>query len=293
MLAAVSLAACGEDEPGANAAVSVVATTTQAADLARQVGGERVHVTGLLQPNSDAHDYEPRPSDARAVAEADLVIRSGGEIDEWLTDVAGGEDAVVLIDAVGRRGDDPHWWQDPRNGLIAVEAIREALAAADPDGAAAYARNAVAYSGHLRELDREIARCLRRIPAGQRKLVTTHDALGYYTERYGLDVIGALIPSLSSQAQPSAGDIQELVEQIRAEGVAAIFPESSLSPRLEEAVAREAGVEVGGALYADALGAEGSAGETYAGSLAANTRTIVEGLSGGRLSCMPGTPRGA
>jgi zinc/manganese transport system substrate-binding protein len=289
-IAAAALAGCGEDEPGASE-VRVVATTTQAADLARAVGGDAVEVTGLLQPGSDAHDYEPRPSDARAVAAADLVIRSGGEVDEWLGDVAGGDDALVLSEAVRLRGEDPHWWQDPRNGLLAVDAIGAALADANPAGAEAYARNARRYSRRLRALDREIARCIDRLPPARRRLVTTHDALGYYADRYGLEVIGALIPSLSSQAQPSAGEIQELVDQIRAQGVEAVFPESSLNPGLERAVAREAGAEVGGALYADALGPEGSAGETYLGSLAANTEAIVEGLSGGRLSCRPGTRR--
>ena len=286
-----ALASCGDDDSSPEG-VQVVATTTQAADLARAVGGERTDVTGLLQPNSDAHDYEPRPSDAQAVADADLVIRSGGEVDEWLDDIAGGDDALVLIDAVRRRGEDPHWWQDPRNGLLAVEAIRAALADADPAGAAAYERNARRYAARLRALDAGIKRCIDELPPERRKLVTTHDALGYYADRYGLEVIGALIPSLSSQAQPSAGDTQELVEQIRSEGVQAIFPESSLDPQLEEAVSREAGADVGRALYADALGPAGSAGATYLGSLAANTEALVEGLSGGRLRCTRGTPRG-
>jgi ABC-type Zn uptake system ZnuABC Zn-binding protein ZnuA len=222
-MAAIALAGCGEDDGASPGSVEVVATTTQAAEIARVVGDDRAEVTGLLQPNSDAHGYEPRPSDAQAVATADLVVRSGGEVDEWLD---------------------------------------------------------------------EIARCIERLPAARRKLVTTHDALGYYASRYGLELVGALIPSLSSQAQPSAGDTQELVDQIRSEGVEAIFPESSLDPELEDAVAREAGADVGAALYADALGPDGSPGATYAGSLAANTAAIVEGLSGGRLRCRPGTRRG-
>jgi ABC-type Zn uptake system ZnuABC Zn-binding protein ZnuA len=291
VLASAALGACGEDDPGEGAAVRVVATTTQAADLVEAVGRARVHVTGLLGPNSDAHAYEPRPSDARAIAEADLVVRSGGDVDEWLADIAGGDDALVLIDAVTQRGEDPHWWLDPRNGVAAVEAIRAALAEADPEGAAGYGRRAREYSGRLRVLDRGIARCIGRLPAARRKLVTTHEALGHYADRYGLEVVGALIPSLSSQAQPSAGDTQELVEQIREERVEAIFPEESLDPALEEAVAREAGVEVGRPLYADALGPEGSEGATYLGSLAANTERIVEGLSGRRLRCRPGTRR--
>jgi zinc/manganese transport system substrate-binding protein/manganese/iron transport system substrate-binding protein len=117
--------------------------------------------------------------------------------------------------------------------------------------------------------------------------VTSHDALGYYADRYGLEVIGAVIPSLSTQAQPSAKDIEELVDEIREHDVKAIFPESSLSPKLEDAIARESGATTGGALWADSLGQEGSSGATYLDSIAANTETLVKGLSGGEVECRP------
>jgi ABC-type Zn uptake system ZnuABC Zn-binding protein ZnuA len=139
----------------------------------------------------------------------------------------------------------------------------------------------------LERLDRQTAACIDRIPPRLRRLVTTHDALGYYAARYGLKVIGAVIPSLSTQAQPSAGDIQRLVEQIERAGVKAIYPESSINPKLEQAVARESGARIGAPLWADTLGPEGSAGATYIGSIAANTAAIVEGLSGGEQSCEP------
>jgi ABC-type Zn uptake system ZnuABC Zn-binding protein ZnuA len=129
------------------------------------------------------------------------------------------------------------------------------------------------------------------VPVDQRKLITTHDSFGYFARRYDIEVVGALIPSLSTQAQPSAKDVQALVEQIRAEDVNAIFPESSLNPRLERAVAREAGAEVGGALWADALGPEGSDGATYVDAMAADVATLVEGFSGGEVSCTPDTRR--
>ncbi len=132
-----------------------------------------------------------------------------------------------------------------------------------------------------------MARCIESVPASQRRLVTTHDALGYYADRYGIEVVGALIPSLSTEAQPSAGDTAELVEQIRDEGVNAVFPESSLSPKLERAVSREAGAEVGARLWADTLGPKGSDGATYIGSVASNTEALVAGFSGGRRSCRP------
>ena len=156
---------------------------------------------------------------------------------------------------------------------------------ADPAGRRAYDRNAATYLAKLRRLDRATARCVARIPARLRKLVTTHDALGYYAARYGIQVIGAVLPSLSTQAQPSAKDVQALVDQIRRTGVRAIYPESSINAKLERAVARESGAVVGRALWADSLGPAGSSGDTYAGSIAANTEAIVDGLSGGRAHC--------
>lgn len=284
-------AGCGSDGSAGDGdgGLRAVATTTHAADFLRVVGGDRVEVRGLLSPTSDPHDYEPRPSDARAVSEAELVVRSGGELDEWLGDVvdnAGGDaEVLTLIDHVERLGDDPHWWQDPRNVVVAADAIGEALARADPDGADEYRANARAYAARVRRLDAEIARCMAGVPARQRKLVTTHDALGYFARRYDVEAIGAVIPALSSQAQPSAGDTDRLVRQIRSEGVETIFPESALNPELEEAIAREAGAEVGEPLWADALGPEGSTGATYLDAMAANADALVRGFTGGDRGC--------
>ncbi|MEX1140961.1 MAG: metal ABC transporter substrate-binding protein [Thermoleophilaceae bacterium] len=330
----VFAAGCGGDSSSSgdrDAAVNAVATTTQVADIVRNVGGARIEVRQLLQPNSDPHGYEPRPSDAAALAEADVVIRSGGEVDEWLdglianaggdapvvdlietaVDVEGdphpgddahedeahedegieghadGEDGVDDGDHAHGDGEDPHWWQDPRHAVRAVAAIEAALTEADPGGRAVYRRNADAYAERLRRLDRNVAACIERIPPAKRRLVTTHDALGHYADRYGLTVVGALIPSRSTAAQPSAGDTQDLVEQIREQDVEAIFPESSLAPRLEQAVARETGATVGRPLWVDALGPAGSGGATYVESIQSNTAAIVDGLSGGAERCRP------
>src|SRR5215218_10431418 len=294
LAAAVSVTGCGDGGGRTgDASVNVVATTTQVADLVRNVAGDRASVDSILRPNSDPHEYEPRPSDAAALSDADLVFRSGGDLDEWLDDVvdsAGGDaEQVTLIDSVETRAGedetDPHWWQDPRKAILAVAAIRDALIAADPDGRAGYERRAAAYTAELRRLDSEVARCIEEIPADKRKLVTTHDALGYFADRYGIEVIGAVIPSLSTQAQPSAKDVGELVEQIKSEGVEAIFPEASLSKKLEDAISREAGAEVGGQLWADTLGPEGSSGATYVEATRVNARALAEGMSGGSVSC--------
>ena len=290
VLAAVSLAACGGagDAGGSANAPVAVATTTQVADLARAVAGDRSAIRQILQPNSDPHAYEPRPSDVKAVAGVGVVLRSGGDLDAWLDGVLrnAGSDArtITLIDAMTtrRRGAevDPHWWQDPRNALRAVDRIRDALAAADPGGRAAYTANAAAYAGRLRALDGAIERCMTAIPALRRRLVTDHDALGYFAARYGIEVIGTVIPALSTHAQSSAGEVARLVRTIRAAGVTTIFPESSVNPTLTRAIARDAGAKVGPGLYADSLGPAGSPGATYLGALRFNARALAAGFNG-------------
>ena len=288
MATTVALVGCG-DGSSSDGGLTAVATTTQVADLVRQVGGDRISVDGMLRPGGDPHDSEPRPSDVAAVAGAEVVFRSGGEVDEWLDDVignAGGDaDVVSLIDSVHRLGDDPHWWQDPGNAVRALERIRATLSRLDPGGRAVYSGNAERAIRALRRLDRGIAACVERVPPAKRKIVTTHDALGYFARRYGIEVVGAVIPSLSTQAQASAGDVERLVQQIRREGVEAVFPESSVNPDIERAIAREAGARIGEPLYADSLGPEGSAGETYAGALAADAGALVRGMSAGRADC--------
>jgi ABC-type Zn uptake system ZnuABC Zn-binding protein ZnuA len=287
----VVLAGCGADEKP-KAAATVVATTPQVADMARAVAGRRAQVTQILRPGIDAHEFEPRPSDARAVAEADVLVASGGELDDWVGEIASaagfmGERLTVLDEIEPASQEDPHWWQDPRKAVRAVGEIERLLVRADPRGRATYESNARAYTARLRRMDRSIAACVARVPAAQRNLVTTHDAFGYYARRYGIHVVGALIPSLSTQAQPSGRDVERLVDQMRAERVKAIFPETALNPRLERAVSREAGVRVGPGLWADTLGPPGSPGGTYLGSLAVNTARLVDGMSGGRVRCRP------
>lgn len=313
--------------------VKVVATTPPVADMARTVGGRRVDVTALLTPNADPHDHEIRPGDVEALSDAQVVLRSGGELDAWLSEAieGSGTDAPVrnLIEhvrtipsdgsghaeplasaradadsgeAAARDGDtdaadgpaehaedgeevDPHWWQDPRNGQRAVMAIRDALTDADPAGRAVYRRNANAYLADLRRLDRSVQRCMARVPADRRRLVSTHDSLGYYARRYDVEVIGTVIPSLSTQGQPSAGETRELVETIEREKVKAIFTESSVNPKVERAIAEETGARIGEPLWADTLGPAGSSGDTYVKSIAANTRALASGFTGGTLTC--------
>jgi ABC-type Zn uptake system ZnuABC Zn-binding protein ZnuA len=292
--AALALAACGADGPNGSAAqegdVRVVATTTHVADLARAVGGERAGVDSLLTPGSDPHDYEPRPSDARALADADVVLRSGGEIDEWLGGLveSAGTDAPTVsllgsvrttIEAEGA-GLDPHWWQDPTNAMAAVVEIRDALTAADPEGRETYAANADVYLAELRALDEGIAACMSSIPAEDRKLVTTHDALGYFADRYDIEVVGLVVPALTTRAQASAGEVAELTEEIEQEDVRTIFPESQLPAGLEQAIADEAGAQVGPGLWTDSLGPQDSGAATYLDAMRFNAQAMADGFGG-------------
>lgn len=293
LLALVALAGC-RDGGDPEAAVLITATTPQLAEFARAVGGDRAAVTQILLPGSDPHEYEPRPSGAEALADADLVLRSGGDVDAWLDQLieASGSGAreLTLIDRVQTRSGageetDPHWWQDPRNAELAVAAIRDQLIAIDPGAAAGYERRARAYLTRLRALDRSIAACMDRIPASERELVTSHDALGYYADRYDITVSGAAIPSLSTQAQASAGATADLVDRIEAAGVRAIFAEQGANADLERAIAAAAGVRVGGALWTDTLGPGDSDGATYIEAMRSNTEKLAAGFTDGRDDC--------
>jgi ABC-type Zn uptake system ZnuABC Zn-binding protein ZnuA len=289
---AVLAAGCG-DGAGGGHGVRVVATTTQLGDIARQIAGPRAHVAQILQPNTDPHEYEPRPSDARALVDAKVVLRSGGDVDSWLAGVLAnaGSDVkpVTVIDHLRARhvdgAVDPHWWENPRNGEIAAEQVRDALSAADPAGRARYAARARAYVARLRALDRAIAGCMSAIPRSRRRLVTDHDALGYFAERYGIDVIGTVIPALATSAESSAGEVTALIRTIRREHVSTIFPESSVNQKLERAIATEAGARIGPALYADSLGRAGSPGATYLGALRFNAAAIIAGFTRGASRC--------
>jgi ABC-type Zn uptake system ZnuABC Zn-binding protein ZnuA/ABC-type Mn2+/Zn2+ transport system permease subunit len=284
----LGLGACGDD---GDSGVRVVATTTQAGDWAKAVTGDGFEVHQILKPNTDPHDYEPRPDDVEALASADVIIRSGGDLDEWVREAANdaGSDAVLLDLSQGlphvRRGEgelDPHWWHDPRNVTRAVARMAEVLAEVEPGRREQVARRAQQYIVLVQAVDQEIARCMRTIPRERRKLVTDHDALSYFAARYGLDVVGTVIPAITTLAQPSAGELAELAKTIEREHVPAVFPETSLSADAARAIARQTGAKVGSELYGDTLGPKGSRGARYTGMMVANADSIVRGLTGAR-----------
>jgi ABC-type Zn uptake system ZnuABC Zn-binding protein ZnuA/ABC-type Mn2+/Zn2+ transport system permease subunit len=299
-VAAMLLVGCGSAPRGAPGQLTVVATTTQIGDFVRAVGGKAVFVDQVLRPNTDPHSYEPRPSDVEAAAEAKLVFANGDGLDEWIgkvvADSGSGAAIVDLGAAVPDRlpGEssgaeasryDPHWWHDPRNAEAAVREIERRLAAAEPSHRRQFERDARAYLAKLRALDAGIARCVGSVPPARRKLVTDHDAFGYFARRYGIDVVGAVIPSQTTEAQPSGRDLSALVELIERERVKAIFPESSLSPGVAEAIAHQTGASAEYTLYGDTLGPAGSEGATYLGMEVANANAMVRGFTGGRRGC--------
>jgi ABC-type Zn uptake system ZnuABC Zn-binding protein ZnuA/ABC-type Mn2+/Zn2+ transport system permease subunit len=306
------LTGCGSSSSDSGE-LKVVATTTQAGDLAGEVGGGKIDLTTILKPNTDPHEYEPRPSDVAAVADADLVFRSGGHLDEWTDQIIAdsGSDAKVIDLSEGlpvklkgeeehegeadkhpdegeeEHGDevDPHWWHDPLNVKAAVGEIEDALTTADPDRSAYFAKRADAFGAQVTQVNRQIAGCVKTVPEAERKIVTDHDAFSYFTRRYGVETVGTVIPALTTQAQPSAGDLAELEDIIKREHVKAVFPEESVPPALSDAVARDTGASTDYSLYGDTLGPAGSPGETWLGMMKSNTDNVMLGMTGGRRDC--------
>ncbi len=292
------LTGCGSS--GGGASPTAVATTTQIGDWLHVLAGPDAAVHQILQPNTDPHEYEPRPKDVLATAGAKLVFENGDRLDAWMATVVsetgGNPEEVVLGEKVpvrlpGERSGaeasqhNPHWWHDPRNAESAVQTIGAALAKADPSHRRQYERRTAVYLAKLRALDHGIAACVATVPRSERKLVTDHDAFGYFAHRYGIRVVGAVIPSQTTQAQPSAGEIAHLIALIRREHVKAVFPESSLSPRLAQTIARETGAVSSYTLYGDTLGPRGSRGATYLGMERANADAMVRAFTRGRRGC--------
>jgi ABC-type Zn uptake system ZnuABC Zn-binding protein ZnuA len=294
-LAALVVAGCsasggaGGDRTGGGGRLRVVATSTQVADLAANVGGDRVRVTSLLKPGIDPHDYEPSPADIDAIAHADLVLENGAGLESWLHDTitSSGFHGPVVDTSQGVRlrmaggAADPHIWQNPRNAERMAANIERGLAAAEPSAATTFQANLAAYTRQLQALDSEVQRQIDSL--ANKQLVTNHDAFGYYVDRYGLQFVGSVIPSFDTSAELSGRDIRDLVAKIKATKVKAVFSETSLPPRTAETIGREAGVKVvtgEDALYGDTLGPRGSDGDTYLKMIRHNTRTIVSNLSG-------------
>jgi ABC-type Zn uptake system ZnuABC Zn-binding protein ZnuA len=267
----------------------VVATTVQITALTRAVAGDLVELRGLIPAGADPHEFEPRPSDLAAVEGAQLLLRHGLGLDDWLdrTLKAGRRATVVTVtrgldirqeEEGGKKTADPHVWHDPANAKRMVDSIAAALGRADPAHQRTYAAQATAYKARLDGAAGQVRAIINEIPPGNRKLVTNHDALGYFARAFGLTIVGAVIPSVSTQAEPSAGETAKLLGTIRREKVKAIFAESNVNPKLATTLAREVGVKIVADLYGDSLGPPGSGAETVEGMWLANARKIAAAL---------------
>lgn len=285
------------------APLDVVVSFSILGDLTRHVGGDRVQVISLVGPDEDAHDFQPRPSDARLIRDADLVIANGLGFDNWierLTQSVGYRGALVIAstgiapieemqgqalhhdhdDGHDHGPIDPHAWQDVRNVQVYVSNIAAALSRVDPDGSAHYHDNVTRYSAELQALDAEIRNAMSTLPAASRKVVTSHDAFGYFGTAYGLRFLGAA--GLGSHSEPSAAGIARLIRQLRRENIPVVFIENISDPRLIERIGREGGARVGGTLYSDALSGPDGPAPTYVDMMRFNLNTLMEGLQGAK-----------
>ena len=280
----------------------VVASFSILGDLLRRIGGDRLAVQVLVGPDADAHDFQPRPAQAAALREARLVLRNGLDFEPWLDRLlaaAGGQARLVTAaqgvtprrlpgghdhshGGAGHRHDqaamDPHAWQDLRNGQIYVRNIAEGLSAIDPDGAPAYLAKAAALQASLASLDGWVRDQVQSVPEARRRVVTSHDAFGYFGAAYGIRFSAP--QGVSTQDEPSAAEIARLIRQLRAQGTTALFLENMSNPALMDRLAREAGVRVRGRLYADALSPPDGPAPSYEAMFRHNIGLLVPAMRG-------------
>ena len=264
--------------------LKVVASFSILGDLVRNVGGNGVEVTTLVGPDSDAHVYSPTPADAKKIADAKLIVVNGLGFEGWLprlVQAAGGKAKIVTAtDGIAplRLGSDadPHAWQSVGNAKIYVANIAAALSAADPAGAGQYRANADTYLAKLDALDREVRDAIAKIPPARRKVISTHNAFGYFAAAYGIEFIAPL--GVSTESEPSARDIAKIITQIRQAKIPAVFLENVSDPRLMQRISAETGAKVGGTLYSDGLTGEKGAAPTYIDMVRHNIRALTRAL---------------
>ena len=283
LLLALALVSCS-----GGAVPDVLTTTTILADVARNVAGDRLSVGSLLPAGTDPHSYQPVPQDATLVDRSKVLVVHGADYEEFLQpllNTAGGEETVIEVSRGVRllsgpeseQAMDPHVWLDPNNVIVYVDNIREGLTQFDPDNAEVFEANAGAYIDQLTELDAWINGQVAQIEPKRRVLVTNHEAFGYFAERYGFTVVGAVIPGFSSGASPSAQQMADLIEQIKLYEAPAIFLDASDNPDLAKQIAAETGIKVISDLHLESLTQGGPAG-TYIDMMRDNVTKIVQAL---------------
>jgi len=278
---------------GAEPRKLAVASTSIIADFVRNVGGQRIDVKALVGANSDAHVYSPTPGDAKEIAGAAIVFVNGLGLEGWLPRLVGASGSKAPLIAVtkgitprrmqdeqhpGRSVTDPHAWQSIADAKVYVTNIRDKLVAIDPAGKAAYETNAQAYLAKLDELDKEVRSAIASIPTHRRKVITTHDAFGYFGAAYGMSFIAP--EGVSTDSEPSAKDVARIIRQIKQQAIPAVFLENVSDPRLIEQIARETGTAIGGKLYSDALSEPAGPASTYIDMMRHNVRELAKALGG-------------
>jgi len=264
--------------------LKVVASFSILADFVRNVGGDRINLTTLVGADSDVHVYTPAPSDAKRIADAKLVVVNGLGLEGWLPRLvqSSGSKAQVVTVSTGiaplKLGSaaDPHGWQSVPNAKIYVTDIANALAAADPDDAEFFRAQAQAYLEKLETLDREVRDAMAKIPQERRKVISTHDAFGYFAAEYGVQFIAPL--GVSTETEPSARDIATIIGQIKAQKIPAVFLENISDDRLIRRIAAETGSKVGGTLISDGLTGEKGPAPTYIDMVRHNIKALTSAL---------------
>ena len=263
----------------------VVASFSILGDLVAAVGMRRVDVTTIVGPNGDAHVYQPTPKDGRRLAAAKLVFVNGLGFEGWIDRLVAASKTKGRIVAASRgvtprkdeQGLDPHAWQNVVDAKIYVANIRDALIEADPDGAAVYRKAAESYLEELGALDTEIKTRIDEIPKSRRRVVSTHDAFGYFAARYGLEFIAP--EGVSTEAEPSARDVARIIDAVKSHKVAAVFLENIVDPRLVQRIAAETGAKIGGTLYSDALSTADGPAPTYIAMMRHNLKQLTAALA--------------
>jgi zinc/manganese transport system substrate-binding protein len=265
--------------------LKVVASFSILGDVVKNVGGDRVEVTTLVGADGDVHVYTPTPADARKIADAKLLVINGFGLEGWLPrllEAAGGKAAIVTATAgitplkLGSDAD-PHAWQSVANAEKYVATICDALIVADPADAEVFRKQAQDYLAKLDALDNEVRQAVGQIPEDHRKVISTHDAFGYFAARYGIAFIAPI--GVSTEAEPSARDIAKIIAQVKAAHIPAVFLERVGDPRLMRRIAAETGVRIGGTLYSDALTDEKGEAPTYIDMVRHNIRTLTSALA--------------
>jgi zinc/manganese transport system substrate-binding protein len=263
------------------AKISVIASFSILGDFVKNIGGERINLNTLVAAGADAHVYSPTPNDAQKLLQAKIVFINGLKFESWMDRLvsSSGTKAKIITATKGINliQNDPHAWQNIANAKIYITNIRDALIEADPAGKATYETNTSAYIAKLDALEIETKVTLAKIPAAKRKIITSHDAFGYFAKAYTIDFIAP--QGISTDAEASAKDVARIIRQIKAQNITAIFVENMTDPRLMKRIASETGAKIGGSLFSDSLSDDKGKASTYIDMMRHNVEQISQALN--------------